>query len=65
VAYGMSAVLDPVANAEDFQQLFAWYEQGLVTPSINDRFPLAQAADAMRVLYERRALGKVVIELPG
>ncbi len=65
VAYGMSAVLDPAANAEDFQQLFAWYEQGLVTPSIKDRFPLERAADAMRVLYERRALGKVVIEMPG
>jgi NADPH2:quinone reductase len=64
VAYGMSAVLDPAANAEDFQQLFAWYEQGLVTPAIKDRFPLEQAAEAMRVLYERRALGKVVIEMP-
>jgi NADPH2:quinone reductase len=65
VAYGMSAVLDPAANAQDFQQLFTWYEQGLVTPAIKDRFPLAQAADAMRVLYERRALGKVVVEMPG
>ncbi len=65
VGYGMSAVLDPAANAEDFQQLFAWYEQGLVTPSIKDRFPLAQVADAMRVLYERRAMGKVVIEVAG
>jgi NADPH2:quinone reductase len=65
VGYGMSAVLDPAANAEDFRQLFAWYEQGLVTPSIKDRFPLARAADAMRVLFERRAMGKVVIELPG
>ncbi|HEX4017199.1 MAG TPA: NADPH:quinone oxidoreductase family protein [Frankiaceae bacterium] len=65
VGYGMSAVLDPAANAQDFQQLFAWYEQGLVTPFINDRFPLAQAADAMRVLYERRAMGKIVIQVPG
>jgi NADPH2:quinone reductase len=64
IAYGMSAIAEPAANAEDFAQLFAWYRQGLVTPAIGHRFPLAGAAEAMRVVYERRALGKVVIEMP-
>lgn len=64
VAYGMSAVLDPASNAEDFAQLFAWYREGLVTPNISHRFALADAAEAMRVVYERRALGKVVVEMP-
>ena len=64
VAYGMSAITDPAANAEDFEQLFAWYRQGLVRPAIGHRFPLAESALAMRVVHERRALGKVVIEMP-
>ena len=64
VAYGMSAIADPVANQEDFAKLFDWYRAGLVTPVIGHRFDLAEAADAMRVVYERRALGKVVIEMP-
>jgi NADPH2:quinone reductase len=64
VAYGMSAVADPVANAKDFKQLFTWYRQGLVRPAIGHRFALADAAQAMRVVFERRALGKVVIEMP-
>jgi NADPH2:quinone reductase len=64
VAYGMSAVKDPAANAEDVARLFDWYRQGLVTPAVGARFPLAAAADALRVLQERRALGKVVIEMP-
>jgi NADPH2:quinone reductase len=64
VAYGMSAILDPQANVEDFAQLFEWYGQGKVTPSIGHRFALADTADALRVLHERRALGKVVIEMP-
>lgn len=64
VAYGMSAIADPPANAEDFAQLFAWYRQGLVRPAIGHRFPLADAAEAMRVVFERRALGKVVLEMP-
>jgi NADPH2:quinone reductase len=64
VAYGLSAVYDPEANLSDFRQLFEWYDQGLVTPSIGHRFPLADAGEAMRVVFERRALGKVVIEMP-
>jgi NADPH2:quinone reductase len=64
VAYGMSAIADPAANAEDFRQLFAWYRQGLVRPVIGHRFALADAAAAMQVLSARRALGKVVIEMP-
>jgi NADPH:quinone reductase len=65
VAYGMSAIADPAANAEDFRQLFDWYRQGLVRPVIGHRFPLADVVAAMRVLSGRRALGKVVIEMPG
>jgi NADPH2:quinone reductase len=64
VAYGMSAIIDPQANAEDFAQLFEWYGQGKVTPSIGHRFALEDTADALRVLFERRALGKVIIEMP-
>ena len=64
VAYGMSAIADPVANAKDFAQLFDWYEQSLVTPAIGHQFPLRDAAEAMRVVYEREAIGKVVVEMP-
>jgi NADPH2:quinone reductase len=64
VAYGMAAVIDPRANVEDFTQLFDWYRQGKVTPAIGHRFALADIAEAMRVVSERRALGKVVIEMP-
>jgi NADPH2:quinone reductase len=63
VAYGMSAIVDPDANRERFDRLFAWYRDGAVRPHIGARFPLDQGADAVRMLGERRALGKVVIEL--
>jgi NADPH2:quinone reductase len=64
VAYGMSAVLDPKANAQDWAQLFRWYGDGKVEPAVGQVYPLARAADAMRAVYERRAVGKVVIEMP-
>lgn len=64
VAYGMSAALNPAANAEDFAQLFAWYKQGLVKPAIGARLPLAATAEAMRMVQDRQALGKVVVQVP-
>jgi NADPH:quinone reductase len=64
VAYGMSAVHDPTANRADFDQLFAWYRQGLLIPAIGRRFSLTDAPEAMRTVSERRAMGKIVIEMP-
>jgi NADPH2:quinone reductase len=65
VAYGASAIVDPASNRADFDQLFAWYDDGLIHPHIGHRFTLDSAADAIRVVTQRRALGKVVVELPG
>jgi NADPH:quinone reductase len=64
VAYGMAAIADPAANRAHFDQLFEWYRKGLVTPAIGHRFALSDAADALRVVHNRAALGKVVIEMP-
>jgi NADPH2:quinone reductase len=63
VAYGASAIVDPAGNRALFDQLFAWYGDGKVRPHIGQRFPLAQGADAVRTLGERRALGKVVVDV--
>jgi NADPH:quinone reductase len=65
VAYGMSALLDPAANQEDFRQLFTWYREGLLAPALGHRFAFGDAVAALRVVWERGALGKVVIEVPG
>jgi NADPH2:quinone reductase len=63
VAYGASAVADPAANRELFDQLFAWFEAGRLAPHIGATFPVSEAADAVRAVRERNALGKVVIEM--
>ncbi len=63
VAYGASAIADPASNAALFERLFQWYREGKVTPHIGHRFDLRHAADAVRTLRERDALGKVVIEV--
>jgi NADPH2:quinone reductase len=38
-------------------------DEGFVRPVVGARFPLDQAADALKLLDERRAVGKIVLEL--
>ncbi len=38
-------------------------DDGFIRPIIGERFPLEQAADALKVLDERRATGKVVLDV--
>ncbi len=57
VAYGASAIVDPAAN----RALFALFEEGRIAPHIGATFPFEQAADAVRTLRDRKALGKTVI----
>lgn len=63
VAYGASAVLEPEKNRALLARIFDWYGEGKVKPHIGARFPLDRGADAIRELRDRRALGKVVIEI--
>lgn len=63
VAYGATARLDPAGNADAFEQLFAWYDAGLLEPVIGHRFPLERGGDALRVVSGRGALGKVIVEI--
>jgi NADPH:quinone reductase len=64
VAYGASALADPEANRHDWDQLFRWHAEGKLKPAIEEVYPLALSAEAMRAVWERRAVGKVVIEMP-
>ena len=63
VAYGASAIINPAGNRALFAQLFDWYRQGQVTPHIGARFPLDKGGDALRLMSDRKAFGKIVIDL--
>jgi len=47
---------------QNFDQILAWCEQGLLRPVVSARYPLAQASDAMRSITNRQITGKVVLE---
>jgi NADPH2:quinone reductase len=53
----------PEVNLEIGAAVNRLIEQGFVRPIVGERFPLERAADALRFLDERRATGKVVLDI--
>ena len=53
----------PEVNLEIGAAVNRLIEQGFVAPIVGERFPLERAADALRFLDERRATGKVVLDV--
>ena len=45
-------------------ELLAWYDEGKLRPCITERLPLERTVDAIRLLTDRRAQGKIVV-VPG
>ncbi len=45
------------------ETLHVWLASGRIAPHVGGRFPLERTADALRLVGERRALGKLIIEL--
>ncbi|MDM0001769.1 NADPH:quinone oxidoreductase family protein [Variovorax sp. J22P240] len=65
VFWGAFARNEPARNAQNMDELLAWFQQGKVRPHICARYPLEQAADAMKAIASRAAKGKVVITMAG
>ena len=63
VFWGSFTTREPEENAQNYQEIFTMLNQGKLNPPINKVFPLAQAAQALRHLGDRKALGKVVVEI--
>jgi NADPH2:quinone reductase len=52
---------EPAAFAASVEQLGKWYAQGQIKPRISTTLPLARAADAIRLMAERKVIGKLVL----
>ena len=53
----------PSDAARDIRELQQMFADGRIQPYIGARFPLADAAKALRHVAERKAVGKVVIDV--
>ena len=52
---------EPAAFAASVDQLGAWYREGRLKPHIAATYPLARAADAIKRMAAREAIGKLVV----
>lgn len=53
----------PEGHGRNTEALFSLYRSGAIRPLVSNRFPLERAAEAMRLLADRGAVGKIVVVL--
>jgi NADPH2:quinone reductase len=61
VFWGAFTAREPDTNRKNFEQLFRWFEEGKLKPSISHRFPLERAAEALEAIVRREVVGKAVV----
>ena len=61
VRAGEAARRNPALGAVRLKALVDWAEQGKIRPNVSHRVPLEDYAKAMRLLLERRAIGRVAL----
>lgn len=62
VFWGQFRQRDPAGSRAELEWLIGQAADGKIRPVITQRYSLDRAVDAMRDVYERRAIGKVIIE---
>lgn len=63
VFWGAFTMRNPKKNAEYVAELFKFYEEGKIRPRVTATFPLEEAAKALDMLQNRKAMGKVVLKI--
>jgi NADPH:quinone reductase len=63
VFWGRYVRSDPAAFRGQMARLMDWCAKGEIKPHIDHVFPLAQTAEAIRMLEDRKIKGKVIIKL--
>jgi NADPH:quinone reductase len=61
VFWGDFTKREPKSFHSDLRDLFTWVAQGKLRPHISARYPLAQGAQALNDLMNRKVTGKVII----
>jgi NADPH2:quinone reductase len=63
VFWGASTMRDPKHAQESLLELTRWIAEGKLHPHVSAHFPLARANQAIRMLMDRKAMGKVVVTM--
>jgi NADPH2:quinone reductase len=63
VRAGEAARRDPAIGEARIKTLLQWAEEGRIRPNISHRLPLVDVAQAMRLLMDRKAIGRVALTM--
>jgi NADPH2:quinone reductase len=63
VRAGEAARRNPAIGEARIAQLLSWAEAGKIRPNVSHRLPLEDVATAMRLLTERKAIGRVALTM--
>ena len=63
VFWGAFTARDPQKNAEHVAELFELLKAGKINPRVSARFPLERGGEAIAMLADRKAVGKVVVTM--
>jgi len=63
--WGGYVMARPQVSAEIGAEVARLIEEGFIRPIVGERFPLERAAEALKAIDERRATGKVVLDVRG
>jgi len=61
VMFGGFAEKFPEAHRANMRQLLQWCADGRLRPHVQEVFPLAETARALRLIEDRKAVGKIVV----
>ena len=61
VFYGAMTARDPALSATISEELMGMVANGDLQPHVSGRYPLERAGEALRLLIDRKAVGKVVV----
>lgn len=61
VFFGRFTELEAQIHRRNMEQILAWVADGTLCPHIGKVFPLAETADAIRLLESRKAVGKILV----
>lgn len=63
VFWGQFAAIDHAENAQNFKELFELHAEGRIKPFVTETYSLEESAKAIKILEDRKVLGKVVVNM--
>jgi NADPH2:quinone reductase len=65
VFWGAFVGREPERHKENVAELMRWWQEGKLHPHVSSTYPLERSGEAIRELADRRAKGKVVVQVAG